>query len=64
LRKVATSKKVLNETPMNLQLGLRTLVLLTVVAASTVVLVNPELFGGASAATAPAIRSMLVIGHN
>jgi hypothetical protein len=49
---------------MNLQLGLRTLVLLTVVAASTLVLVSPELFGGASAATAPAIRSMLVIGHN
>lgn len=49
---------------MNLQLGLRTLALLALVAASTAVLVRPELIGGHPAATSPAIASMLVVGHN
>jgi hypothetical protein len=48
---------------MNLQLGLRTLLLLAVVAASTAVLVAPELLGGAEAGTAHALMSMLVVGH-
>jgi hypothetical protein len=49
---------------MNLHLGLRTLALLAIVAASTAVLIKPELIGGSAAATAPAITSMLVVGHN
>ncbi|WLI91237.1 hypothetical protein Q4S45_09000 [Massilia sp. R2A-15] len=35
---------------MNLQLGIRTLALLAIVAASTVVIVQPELIGGTKAA--------------
>ena len=49
---------------MNLQLGLRTLLLLAVVAASTAVLVAPELLGGSGAGAAHAIMSMLVVGHH
>jgi hypothetical protein len=49
---------------MNFQLGLRTLGLLMLVIASTAVLVRPELVGGSSAATAPALASMLAVGHN
>ena len=49
---------------MDLHLGLRTLALLAIVAASTAVLVNPELIGGSAAATTPAIASMLVVGHS
>jgi hypothetical protein len=49
---------------MNLHLGLRTLALLAIVAASTAVLIKPELIGGSAAATTPAITSMLVVGHN
>ncbi|MFL6673604.1 MAG: hypothetical protein ACJ8LG_09960 [Massilia sp.] len=49
---------------MNFDLGLRTLALLAIVAASTAVLVKPELIGGTAASTAPAIASMLIVGHN
>jgi hypothetical protein len=35
---------------MNLQLGIRTLALLAIVAASTVVIVKPELVGGTKTA--------------
>jgi hypothetical protein len=48
---------------MNLHPGLRILAVLACVAASTAVLIKPELFGG-PAATAPAITSMLVVGHH
>jgi hypothetical protein len=49
---------------MNYQLGLRTLGLLMLVIASTAVLVRPELIGGSSSVTAPALVSMLAVGHN
>jgi hypothetical protein len=49
---------------MNIQLGLRTLGLLMLVVASTAVLVRPELLGGSSSATIPALTSMLAVGHN
>jgi hypothetical protein len=49
---------------MNLQLGLRALALVALVAASTAVLVRPELIGGSSIATSSAFASMLVVGHN
>ena len=48
---------------MNTRLGLRTLLLLALVAASTVMLVAPELFGARSNAMAPALKSMPVLGH-
>jgi hypothetical protein len=46
---------------MNLHLGLRTLALLAFVAAATVVIVTPELIGGAHAQQ-PAFNTMLVVG--
>jgi len=49
---------------MNIQLGLRTLALLALVAASTAVLVKPELIGGSKVDTGPTIASMLVVGRN
>ncbi|WP_167759840.1 hypothetical protein [Massilia horti] len=49
---------------MNLHLGLRTLALLALVLASTVVLVKPDLIGGSAATTSPAIALMLGVGHN
>jgi hypothetical protein len=48
----------------NLQLGLRTLALLALVVASTVVLVHPELIGGAGPGTALAIGSIPVVAHH
>jgi len=48
---------------MTYQLGVRTLGLLAVVAASTAALVVPELFGGQANATAPALRAILLLGH-
>lgn len=48
---------------MTPQLGLRTLLLLALVAASTLVLVAPELFGAHTNHTAPALLSMLQLGH-
>ncbi len=48
---------------MTYQLGLRLLGLLALVAASTAVLVAPELIGGQPGATVPALGSMLSFGH-
>ena len=48
----------------NLQLGLRTLALLALVVASTVVLVHPELIGGSGPGTALAIGSIPVVAHH
>lgn len=48
---------------MNLHLGLRALALLAFVVASTVVIVKPELIGGAKASLAPAFNTVLVVGH-
>jgi hypothetical protein len=48
---------------MTPQLGLRTLLLLALVAASTLVLVAPEFFGARTNETAPALLSMLHLGH-
>jgi hypothetical protein len=49
---------------MTLQLGLRTLGLLALVAICTAVLVKPELVGAPHASTAPTIAAMLAVGHN
>lgn len=49
---------------MNIRLGVRTLALLAFVAASTAVLVQPELIGGSKTATAMAIGSIPVVGHH
>ena len=48
---------------MTPQLGLRVLLLLALVAASTVMLVAPECFGARANAAAPALLSMLPFGH-
>ena len=53
----------MTDTIMTPQLGLRTLLLLALVAASTLVLVAPELFGAHANATAPALLSMFAVGH-
>lgn len=45
---------------INLALGLRTLLLLAVVSAATLVLVHPGLAGGGD----PALGGMLAVGHN
>ena len=43
---------------MNIHLGVRTLALLAVVAAATVILVHP------GAAADPALNALLLLGHN
>jgi len=48
---------------MTTRLGLHTLLLLAIVAASTVMLVAPECFGARANAAAPALASMPAIGH-
>ncbi|MFC5512562.1 hypothetical protein ACFPOU_15680 [Massilia jejuensis] len=48
---------------MNTRLGLRLLLLLALVAASTVVLVAPELFGARANAAAPALVAILALGY-
>lgn len=48
---------------MNMQLGLRTLALLALVAASTAVLVAPELIGGSSSSMAIGLIATPVFGH-
>lgn len=48
---------------MNTRLGLRTLLMLALVAASTIMLVAPECFGARANATAPALLSMFALGH-
>jgi hypothetical protein len=47
---------------MNFQLGLRALALLAFVAVATVVIVRPELIGGAQASP-PALNTLLVVGR-
>jgi hypothetical protein len=47
---------------MNFQLGLRALALLAFVAVATVVIVRPELIGGAPASQ-PALNTLLVVGR-
>jgi hypothetical protein len=47
---------------MKLRLGLRTLALLAFVAASTVVIVKPELIG-AAAPQPPTLNTLLIVGH-
>ncbi|MCC2955529.1 hypothetical protein LK542_07875 [Massilia sp. IC2-477] len=48
----------------NIQLGLRTLALIALVALSTAVLVHPELIGGSSPASALATGSIPVMAHH
>jgi hypothetical protein len=49
---------------MSLQLGLGTLAVLAVVAASTAVLAKPELIGARRGASAPAFAAVLAVGHS
>ena len=46
---------------MNLTLGLRALLLLTFVAASTVMIVTPELIVGAGAGKTPALNAVVAL---
>jgi hypothetical protein len=46
---------------MNIHLGLRTLALLAFVAVSTVVIVKPDLLGGAQALQ-PALNTVFIVG--
>jgi hypothetical protein len=52
------------DTTMTPRLGLRTVALLLLVAASTLVLVMPELIGGGAPGTASAIGAIPVLGHH
>jgi hypothetical protein len=55
------------DTTMTPRLGLRTVALLLFVAASTLVLVMPELIGGGAPGTASAfgaVGSMPILGHH
>jgi hypothetical protein len=54
----------MSDMAMNLQLALRTLALLALVAASTAMLVGAGPLGAPGTAAAPAFAAMLVIGHN
>ena len=58
IRTVAASKRVLAEMQMNIHLGLRTLALLAIVTAATVILVHPDAGAG------PALNAMLLLGRN
>jgi hypothetical protein len=49
---------------MNLNLGLRTLALVLMVAICTAVLVTPELIGAAPAGNARVLTAPLVLGRN
>jgi hypothetical protein len=49
---------------MNITLGLRALTLLAFVAASTAVIVVPELIGGASAADRDVLNLIVAINHS
>ncbi|MEH6434128.1 hypothetical protein [Massilia sp. DD77] len=51
-------------TTIGLQLGLRTLALLALVAVSTTVLVKPDLIGGAGHGVTMALSSIPVVGHH
>lgn len=48
---------------MKLQLGLRTLALVAFVAASTAVVVKPELIAGLQSPQSPTLNAVLVLGH-
>jgi hypothetical protein len=48
---------------MNISLGLRAVVLLAFVAATTAVIIEPELIGGPQAATVQALESAVAISH-
>jgi hypothetical protein len=48
---------------MKLHIGLRTLALLAFVAASTILIVQPELILGARAAHAPTLSALLLVGR-
>lgn len=54
----------MNNKMSNLQLGLRALALVAVVAFSTAVLVEPELIGGSKPATTLAIGSIPALIHH
>jgi len=49
---------------MTPRLGLRTVAVVALVAASTMVLVKPELIGGSAHATVLAIGSIPALGHH
>ena len=49
---------------MTIALGLRALALLALVAASTAVIVNPELVGGADGDISPIVAAVVSIGRN
>jgi hypothetical protein len=52
------------DTTMKARLGLYSVALLALVAASTTVLVKPELIGGSAHATVAAIGSIPALGHH
>jgi len=60
----STVETGIDELQMNLQLGLRTLALLGIVAACVAVLATPELVHAPGSAAGPAAVSMLVVGRN
>jgi hypothetical protein len=60
----STIETRLMDTTMTPRLGLRTVALLLLVAASTLVLVMPELIGGGAPGTASAIGAIPVLGHH
>ena len=63
----STIETRLMDTTMTPRLGLRTVALLLLVAASTLVLVMPELIGGAGHGTASAIGAvgaLPILGHH
>jgi len=63
----STIETPLMDTTMTPRLGLRTIALLLLVAASTLVLVMPELIGGGAPGTASAIGAvgaMPILGHH
>jgi len=53
-----------NGNSMNITLGLRALALLAFVAASTAVIVHPELIGGADGGDSPIVTAVVALGHN
>jgi hypothetical protein len=59
-----TIETPLMDITMTPRLGLRTVALLLLVAASTLVLVMPELIGGAAHGTASAICAIPILGHH
>ncbi len=48
---------------MNITLGLRAVTLLAFVAASTIVIVKPELIAGADAAGTQPLHTVVALGH-